>query len=219
MQKTESLVGIAFGLLFGALAFLAVFVAGVFIYKGPAPSTAAFIQSPAATEAPPADSTAPAETVTAATTEPAAETPAAGAVDLAAGEKAFRACKACHTVDKGGKNGTGPNLWGVLGRAVASVEGFKYSDVLTAMAGATWDAASLDAFITNPKDYAKGNKMAYAGRRSPRIGPLSSPGWPPSRTTRLSPRPAPIPRATRVSRQPVRPPPRPSLMPISRMTR
>ena len=50
------------------------------------------------------------------------------AADPAAGENAFRQCRSCHTVDQGGANRVGPNLWGVVGRDVASVDGFRYSD-------------------------------------------------------------------------------------------
>ncbi len=101
-----------------------------------------------------------------ATVAPAAvtgEAPASGEVDLAAGEKVFKACKACHNADKGGKNGTGPNLWSVVGRPAASVDGFAYSDGMKARAGQPWDAASLDAFLTNPKDFVPATKMAFAG--------------------------------------------------------
>lgn len=103
---------------------------------------------------------------------PAAATPAAaagGAVlaaagDAAAGEKAFKACKACHTADQGGRNGTGPNLWDVVGRPVASVAGFGYSDAMTALGGA-WDAATLDGFLADPKGKVPGTKMSYAGMK------------------------------------------------------
>ncbi len=90
--------------------------------------------------------------------------PATGATaDLAAGEKVFKACKACHTADKGGKNATGPNLWSVIGRPAASIEGFAYSDGMKARAGQPWDAASLDSFLSGPKDFIPGTKMAFAG--------------------------------------------------------
>jgi cytochrome c len=78
-----------------------------------------------------------------------------------AGEKVFRKCKACHKLEEG-KHGVGPSLAGVVGKDIASAEGFGYSDALTGIEG-EWDAAKLDAFLAKPKDYAPGTKMTFAG--------------------------------------------------------
>ncbi|WP_134725617.1 c-type cytochrome [Paracoccus luteus] len=80
--------------------------------------------------------------------------------DAAAGEKVFGKCKACHKVD--GTDGVGPHLNGVVGRAVASVGGFSYSDPMTAHGGA-WDPEPLQVFLTDPKGVVPGTKMAFAG--------------------------------------------------------
>ncbi|WP_299919204.1 cytochrome c family protein [uncultured Roseobacter sp.] len=87
--------------------------------------------------------------------------------DAAAGEKVFRKCKACHAVGEGAENKVGPALNGVVDRAVASVEGFSYSDVLVGLrdAGKTWTAEELAAFLEKPRNYAKGTKMSFAGLR------------------------------------------------------
>ncbi|MFZ5709946.1 MAG: c-type cytochrome [Pseudomonadota bacterium] len=80
--------------------------------------------------------------------------------DPAAGEKVFGKCKACHKVD--GTNGTGPNLDGVVGRPVASVAGFGYSEAMKAHGG-NWDPEVLDLFLANPKGAVPGTKMSFAG--------------------------------------------------------
>ncbi|WP_232730234.1 c-type cytochrome [Novosphingobium kunmingense] len=83
--------------------------------------------------------------------------------DAAAGEKSFAKCKACHTINPGGANGIGPNLAGVAGEAVATGRGgFAFSDALKTKGG-TWDDATLDAWLTNPKAFAPGTKMTFAG--------------------------------------------------------
>ena len=84
---------------------------------------------------------------------------------IAAGEKVFKKCQSCHAVGEGAKNKTGPALNNLLGSAFASVDGFKYSKALTEAGeeGRIWDAASLSAFLENPKGYLKGTKMAFAG--------------------------------------------------------
>ncbi|MBL4741151.1 MAG: cytochrome c family protein [Sneathiella sp.] len=84
--------------------------------------------------------------------------------DIKKGAKVFKKCKACHTVDQGGKNKIGPNLFGIVGRSAATVEGFKYSKAMKA-SGLTWDEASLDSFLTKPKKFVKGTKMSFAGVR------------------------------------------------------
>lgn len=83
--------------------------------------------------------------------------------DHAAGEATFKKCKACHSViapdgteiQKGGR--TGPNLYGVIGRGVASDPDFSYSESLAALGatGAVWDEASLATYVANPTDYLK----------------------------------------------------------------
>lgn len=102
---------------------------------------------------------------------PTAETDAAPAVatDVASaeptaemGEQIFKRCVACHTVDKGGRNGVGPNLHGVVGRAVASVAGFSYSGAMKAKGG-VWDEATLDAYLKAPAQALPGGRMAFAG--------------------------------------------------------
>jgi cytochrome c len=83
------------------------------------------------------------------------------AADAAAGEKVFGKCKACHKLD--GTDGTGPHLNGVVNRAKASIAGFGYSEVLVSMAADAWTPENLEAFLTNPKGYAPGTKMGFAG--------------------------------------------------------
>ncbi|WP_135506790.1 c-type cytochrome [Roseovarius aestuariivivens] len=87
--------------------------------------------------------------------------------DADAGEKVFRKCMACHAVGEGAQNKVGPQLNGVVGREIASVEGFNYSSALADMGaeGKTWTPEELAAFLEKPRDYAKGTKMSFAGLR------------------------------------------------------
>lgn len=74
---------------------------------------------------------------------------------------AFNACKACHTVNKGGRNGIGPNLNGVVGRPAASVAGFNYSPALKA-SKLRWDAKTLDEYLAAPAKKVPGTRMPIA---------------------------------------------------------
>jgi len=86
--------------------------------------------------------------------------------DAAKGEKVFRKCQACHAVGPDAKNKVGPQLNGVVGRDWGAVEGYKYSKALIEMGdGKVWDEATLDAYLTKPKDVIPKGKMAFAGLR------------------------------------------------------
>jgi cytochrome c len=78
--------------------------------------------------------------------------------DPAGGERRAALCKSCHSFEKGGANGTGPNLYGVVGRAVASVSGFNYSQALKE-AGGAWDFERLQAYLENSQTYIPGTAM------------------------------------------------------------
>ena len=69
--------------------------------------------------------------------------------DAEAGKKVFKKCKACHTLDEGGKNRVGPNLWGILGRQAGTAEGFKYSGDMIAAgeAGLVWSEETLASYL------------------------------------------------------------------------
>lgn len=102
--------------------------------------------------------------------ETTTEEPAVGSQSLnpelvMAGEKVFKKCKACHQVGEGAKNKVGPHLNGIMGRAFASEDGFKYSKVFMAAAeeGRVWDEDSMTEFLTKPKAYMKGTKMTFVG--------------------------------------------------------
>jgi cytochrome c len=78
------------------------------------------------------------------------------------GQASTKACAACHTFQKGGQNGQGPNLYGVVGRARASAPGFAYSDAMKAKGG-EWTVDDLNKFLTSPKDFVPGTKMNFPG--------------------------------------------------------
>ncbi len=82
--------------------------------------------------------------------------------DLGNGEKQFRKCKSCHSIEAGGRDGQGPNLYGVVGAPQAGRDTFNYSDVLAGLGG-TWTFEDLSLYITDPKGYAPGNKMVFKG--------------------------------------------------------
>lgn len=104
---------------------------------------------------------AEAKQATAEPAKPVAEMVAAA--DPAKGERVFAKCKACHTNAEGGKNGIGPNLWGIVGRNPASHEGYSYSAAMQAHKGKPWTLESLNEFLTKPQAYAKGTKMTFPG--------------------------------------------------------
>lgn len=81
--------------------------------------------------------------------------------DPAAGKSVFNKCAVCHAKEPA-KTSVGPTMFGVVGRPSASVEGFSYSDAMKA-ANKTWDAATLDAYLTDPKALVPGTKMTFPG--------------------------------------------------------
>ena len=87
--------------------------------------------------------------------------------DVSAGERVARRCASCHTFDSGMADGTGPHLYGVLGRAVASVDGFNYSSAMQEYATTTpdWHYENLFNFLENPRRYISGTAMSFAGLR------------------------------------------------------
>src|SRR5262245_43728857 len=90
-----------------------------------------------------------------------AAAPAVAEGDAAAGEKVFIKCKTCHTLEAG-KNKVGPSLAGLFGRKAGTAPDFKYSDAMT-NSGITWDEASLNDYISDPKGRVPGNKMVFPG--------------------------------------------------------
>jgi cytochrome c len=87
--------------------------------------------------------------------------------DPTKGEQVFKKCTACHNADKGGANALGPNLWGVIGEPVGKgAHGFAFSDAL-ASHGGTWDWNTMSEWLANPKKFAPGTKMTFAGLSNP----------------------------------------------------
>jgi cytochrome c len=80
------------------------------------------------------------------------------------GKKVYARCRTCHTLEEGGKNRVGPNLWMVFGKKAGTAEGYAYSKAIQA-SDITWDDASMDAYIENPKSFIPGNKMVFVGLR------------------------------------------------------
>jgi len=84
------------------------------------------------------------------------------AADTGRGEASAKKCVACHTFGKGEPNRVGPNLYGIVGRAKASVAGFNYSAAMKAKGG-NWTIEELNAFVQNPKTSVPGTNMTFAG--------------------------------------------------------
>jgi cytochrome c len=86
--------------------------------------------------------------------------------DAAKGAESFKKCTACHTINQGGAQGIGPNLWASVGKPHGHVAGFAYSDALKGVPG-NWDFDALNAWLTSPRKYAPGTKMTFAGISDP----------------------------------------------------
>ena len=84
--------------------------------------------------------------------------------DIGHGEKVFKKCSACHSIEAGGGNKIGPALYNVVGRKIAAVEDYKYSKALVEYER-NWSFEELNGFLIKPQKWIKGTKMAYAGLR------------------------------------------------------
>jgi len=82
--------------------------------------------------------------------------------DVTKGQAVFNKCVACHTIDKGAPNQLGPNLWGMLGEPIGKGHGFAFSEAL-ASKGGTWTWTTMSDWLANPKAFAPGTKMTFAG--------------------------------------------------------
>ena len=93
--------------------------------------------------------------------------PLLAAANVQAGQQlAQRQCASCHSFNEGGRAGVGPNLYAIVGAKHAHAEGFNYSAAIRGMASKPWTYEELNAWIANPRAYAPGNKMTYAGMAS-----------------------------------------------------
>ncbi len=115
--------------------------------------------------------------------------------DPAKGEAAAKKCAACHTFNKGGANKAGPNLWGIVNKAKASVSGFNYSAAMRSKGG-EWTFENLNQFLLSPRAYVPGTNMQFAGvsrggERGDLINYLNT----------LSDSPAPLPKAAEAPKQ------------------
>ncbi|MCA0449883.1 MAG: cytochrome c family protein [Proteobacteria bacterium] len=90
--------------------------------------------------------------------------PLLATADAAAGAALTRNCTSCHTFEKGGRNGVGPNLFDIVGNKKAHIDGFAYSPGVAAKGG-QWDYEDLNHFLANPRAFIPGTRMAYAGMR------------------------------------------------------
>ena len=83
------------------------------------------------------------------------------------GQRLFNQCRACHTANQGGRNGVGPNLYGVVGRAAGAIEGFRYSANLRDRAGTglVWNEENLMAYLRDPKAVLPQGNMSFQGFR------------------------------------------------------
>jgi cytochrome c len=89
--------------------------------------------------------------------------------DAAAGATVFKKCQSCHSIEKGGPNKVGPDLWGVVNRPVATHEGFSYSAGMKDFSKGgqeTWTFDHLNHFLSGPKAYVKGTAMGFAGLKN-----------------------------------------------------
>jgi cytochrome c len=125
----------------------------------PLPELVAAKEAPAAEGAKPAEGAAKGEAV------PGAEIlPALAKADPKKGEASVALCKVCHSFDKGAPSPIGPNLYGVVGRKIASLEGFNYSPAIKAkQSEGDWTFEHLDLWLTNPQAFASGTTMAFPG--------------------------------------------------------
>lgn len=92
----------------------------------------------------------------------------AAAQDAGAGQRVFNQCRACHTINEGGRAGVGPNLHGIVGRKAGAVAGFRYSTPMRekAEAGLAWTEESLRAYIRNPKEIVPAGSMSFPGLKN-----------------------------------------------------
>lgn len=81
------------------------------------------------------------------------------------GARQWAKCRACHTIEKDGANGQGPNLYGIVGRTVAALESFRYSSALQELGTSVWTYEMVDEWLQNPQAMAKGSKMILAVRK------------------------------------------------------
>ncbi len=84
------------------------------------------------------------------------------AMDAERGAKVFKKCASCHNAEKGGANGTGPNLWGIVEHPAAKHAGFNYSSALS-NSGIVWTYEALDGFLAKPSAYVSGTAMSFVG--------------------------------------------------------
>jgi cytochrome c len=86
--------------------------------------------------------------------------------DTPDGAKVFnRNCAVCHSINPG-QNIVGPSLAGVVGRKAGQIDGFDYSEA-NRKSGLTWDVATLDTYLTNPRGLVPGTKMSFPGLKDP----------------------------------------------------
>lgn len=93
--------------------------------------------------------------------------PLLAAASVEEGQAAAKKCASCHSFEPSSQNKVGPGLWGVVNRPIASHEGFSYSEALASKSDQVWDYEHLNAFLANPKGYAPGTKMSFAGIKKP----------------------------------------------------